>query len=77
MKEAIHPEYHDAEVECVGCGSKFTVGSVQAVIKTNVCSSCHPFFTGKQVLVDAEGRVQRFMKKYAKVQPAAPAAKEA
>ena len=68
MKDAIHPKFHEAMVTCGGCGSTFTTGSVLNEIRVNVCSECHPFYTGKQKLVDAEGRVDRFKKKYAKFQ---------
>ena len=65
MKPEIHPTYYkDAKVICV-CGNTFTTGSVLKEIKIDICSSCHPFYTGKQKLVDTEGRVERFRKKYA------------
>ena len=67
MKEGIHPEYFDAQVECASCSNTFTVGSTSKKLVVNVCSNCHPFYTGKQSLVDAEGRVERFKKKYAKL----------
>lgn len=64
MKEAIQPKYtHEAVVKCV-CGNTFKTGSVQDELKVDVCSKCHPFFTGKQKLLDKGGRVERFMKKY-------------
>ncbi len=66
MKEGIHPEYHRAVVHCSGCGNSFETGSTIPEIRVSVCSSCHPFFTGKQKLVDTEGRVDRFKRKYAK-----------
>ena len=66
MKEGIHPEYFQATVSCAGCGNTFVVGSTIPEIKIGVCSNCHPFFTGKQRLVDSEGRVDRFKRKYAK-----------
>ena len=66
MKADIHPKYYkDAKVTCV-CGNEFTTGSTLPEIKLDICSACHPFYTGKQKLVDVEGRVQRFQKKYAK-----------
>lgn len=66
MKEGIHPEYHqESKVTCVGCGNTFTTGSTVPELRINVCSKCHPFFTGKQKLVDAEGRVDRFRRRYA------------
>ncbi len=79
MKPQIHPEYFQANVVCGGCGGTFTTGSTISEIRVNVCSACHPFYTGKQKLVDAEGRVDRFKRKYAKTgaTPAADAAPEA
>ncbi len=65
MKEGIHPEYHKAKVRCA-CGNEFEVGSTLKEIKVEICSQCHPFFTGKQKLVDTAGRVEKFMKKYGK-----------
>jgi len=66
MKKGIHPEYHKATVHCA-CGSEFETGSTVKEINVEICSSkCHPFFTGKQKLVDSAGRVERFRKKYAK-----------
>ncbi|MBN2543770.1 50S ribosomal protein L31 [bacterium] len=63
MKKEIHPEYHQAKVTC-SCGNSFTVGSTKKEIKLEVCSACHPFFTGKQKLLDTAGRVEKFKKKY-------------
>lgn len=65
MKKGIHPEYHEATVHCA-CGSTFQTGSTVKSINVEICSSCHPFFTGKQKLIDSAGRVERFRKKYAK-----------
>ncbi len=65
MKEGIHPEYKQVKVICA-CGEKFTIGSTRPSIHVDICSKCHPFFTGTQKLVDAEGRVEKFKKKYAK-----------
>lgn len=63
MKKNIHPTfYSNAQVTC-NCGQTFTVGSTKKDIKVDVCSSCHPFFTGKAKLVDAQGRVEKFMAK--------------
>jgi large subunit ribosomal protein L31 len=76
MKKGIHPKYYEVKVTCVGCNTSFTTGSTIPEITSNVCSSCHPFYTGKQKLVDAEGRVDRFNKKYSKFNAAAPAATE-
>jgi len=63
MKENIHPAYHNAKVRCA-CGNEFEVGSTQEEIRVEICSSCHPFFTGKQKLVDTAGRVEKFQRKY-------------
>lgn len=65
MKTGIHPEYREATVSCA-CGIKFQTRSTVGDIKVDICSKCHPFFTGTQNIVDAEGRVERFKKKYAK-----------
>lgn len=63
MKTAIHPTYtHTAKVICLTCGNTFTTGSTLDEIKVEVCSNCHPFFTGKQNLIDTAGRVDRFKK---------------
>ena len=67
MREGIHPKwYPDAKVTCASCGTVWTVGSTRPTLQIDVCSNCHPFFTGKQKIVDAEGRVEKFKKKYAK-----------
>jgi large subunit ribosomal protein L31 len=63
MKPEIHPKYQVAKVNCV-CGNEFETGSVKAELRVEICSNCHPFFTGKQKFVDAGGRVDRFKKKY-------------
>ncbi len=65
MKQGIHPEYGEAKVVCA-CGETFTTLSTKSSIHLDICSKCHPFFTGKQKIVDAEGRVEKFRKKYAK-----------
>ncbi len=65
MKKDIHPEYHLANVRCA-CGNEFQVGSTLKEIKVEICSQCHPFYTGKQKLVDTAGRVEKFMRKYGK-----------
>ncbi len=62
MKEKIHPEYKEAKVICA-CGETFITRSTKPVIKVDICSKCHPFYTGKQKIVDTEGRVEKFMKK--------------
>jgi large subunit ribosomal protein L31 len=65
VKTGIHPEYHTATVKCA-CGNTFQTRSTQAEIHTDICNQCHPFFTGKQKLVDTAGRVERFRQKYGK-----------
>ncbi len=68
MKKGIHPEYVETVVRCA-CGNEFKTRSTKAKINTEICSNCHPFFTGKQKLVDSEGRVERFIRKYGKTTP--------
>ena len=63
MKDGIHPKYVESKVLC-SCGETFTTRSNLPEIKVEVCSACHPFYTGKQKLVDTAGRVERFNKKY-------------
>lgn len=63
MKQGIHPEYQECTVTCA-CGATFKTGSVKKDLKIEICSQCHPFFTGKQKLVDTGGRVDRFNKRY-------------
>lgn len=63
MKQDTHPKYYLATVSCA-CGNTFQAGSTQPEIKVEICSSCHPFFTGKQKFVDTAGRVEKFKKKY-------------
>lgn len=65
MKEKIHPEYKESKVVCA-CGETFITRSTKSIIKVDICSKCHPFYTGKQKIVDTEGRVEKFMKKYSK-----------
>jgi large subunit ribosomal protein L31 len=65
MKKGIHPTYKKSIVTCV-CGNVFETRSTSGNLKIEICSKCHPFFTGKQKLVDSAGRVERFVKKYAK-----------
>ncbi len=65
MKEKIHPTFYaDAQVTCV-CGNTFKTGSTQSEVRVDICSNCHPYYTGKQKLMDTEGRIDRFRKKYA------------
>ncbi|HEY7339937.1 MAG TPA: 50S ribosomal protein L31 [Ktedonobacterales bacterium] len=63
MKAGIHPEYVEATVTCA-CGNTFTVGSTKPVLKVDVCSKCHPFYTGQQRILDTAGRVERFRKRF-------------
>ncbi|MEE8397821.1 MAG: 50S ribosomal protein L31 [Desulfobacterales bacterium] len=63
MKADIHPEYSTTTATCA-CGTTFEVGSTRENIRTETCSNCHPFFTGKQKLIDTAGRIERFKKKY-------------
>ena len=63
MKEGIHPNYQVTNVKCA-CGNEFQTGSTKANIRVEICSNCHPFYTGKQKLVDTGGRVDRFKKRF-------------
>jgi large subunit ribosomal protein L31 len=75
MKEGMHPEYYpQAQVIC-GCGNTFTTGATKQVIKTDICSACHPFFTGEQRIVDTAGQVERFMRRLEKKEKRAKEAK--
>lgn len=65
MKQGIHPEYQVVNVQCV-CGATYTMRSTKAIKKLEICASCHPFFTGKQKLLDSAGRVEKFRQRYAK-----------
>ena len=65
MRKDIHPEYYDTEIVC-SCGNVIPTRSTKKEIRIEICSNCHPFFTGKQKLVDSEGRVERFKRRYAK-----------
>jgi len=66
LKEGIHPDYVECRVIC-SCGETFVTRSTKPEIKVEVCSACHPFYTGKQKVVDSTGRVERFNKKYRRV----------
>jgi large subunit ribosomal protein L31 len=68
MKKGIHPVYREATVHCA-CGASFRTRSTSGNLNVDICSNCHPFFTGTQKIVDTEGRVERFKKKYAKKLP--------
>ena len=63
MKSGIHPKYNRITAKCA-CGNEIEVGTVNKEIKVEICSACHPFFTGKQKLVDTAGRVEKFLRKY-------------
>ena len=63
MKESIHPKYEQGTVRCA-CGETFVTGSTKGELKVEICSKCHPFYTGRQKLVDTGGRVDRFKKRY-------------
>jgi len=65
MKTEIHPQYQQVQVHCA-CGETFTTGSTRKELRVEICSKCHPFFTGKQKLVDSAGRIDRFQQRYAK-----------
>jgi len=68
MKKDIHPNYDECRVTCA-CGNTFTTRSTKKEIRVEICSQCHPFFTGKQKLIDSAGRVEKFRKKYGEVKP--------
>ena len=74
MKDKIHPKYYKTTATCA-CGATYDIGSTKENIRVDICSNCHPLFTGKQKLMDTEGRVERFKKKYAKVTTATAAKK--
>lgn len=64
MKKGIHPEYHEKAVVTCACGNTFETGSTKESLRVEVCSECHPFFTGQQRFSERGGRVERFKKKY-------------
>ncbi|MDR0832406.1 MAG: 50S ribosomal protein L31 [Bacillales bacterium] len=66
MQTGIHPKYFKAKVVCTTCGSEFETGSTIKEIKVDTCSNCHPFYTGKQKFVNAQGRAAKFKEKYSK-----------
>lgn len=72
MKADIHPNYVEASVRC-SCGNTFTTRSTSAELTSELCNECHPFYTGKQKLVDSGGRIDRFERRYGKRKSAAPA----
>ncbi len=63
MKAGIHPKYQKASVHCA-CGNAFETSSIKPEIRVEICSNCHPFYTGKQKIVDTEGRVEKFLQRY-------------
>jgi len=63
MKADIHPNYVESSVTC-GCGNKFTTRSTRKIITVEICSACHPFFTGKMKFIDTTGRVEKFQRKF-------------
>ena len=63
MKQGIHPKYHEVTARCA-CGNTFKTRSTKPELHLEICSACHPFFTGRQKLIDTEGRVERFTKKF-------------
>ncbi|MBX3183296.1 MAG: 50S ribosomal protein L31 [Polyangiaceae bacterium] len=65
MKQELHPDYHTVQASCA-CGHQFATRSTSKELRVDVCSQCHPFFTGKQRFVDTAGRIDRFRKKYGK-----------
>jgi large subunit ribosomal protein L31 len=71
MKADIHPEYVETSVKC-SCGNTFTTRSTKADLRVELCSECHPFYTGKQKLVDSGGRIEKFEKRYGRRKSAAP-----
>jgi large subunit ribosomal protein L31 len=70
MKEEIHPTYYPEAVVRCACGNTWTTGSTKPEVRTDVCSACHPFFTGEQRIVDSEGRVDRFYRRLRQAQVA-------
>lgn len=68
MKKDIHPDYSECTVICA-CGNAFTTRSTKKEIRVEICSKCHPFYTGKQKFIDSAGRVEKFRKKYAHIKP--------
>jgi large subunit ribosomal protein L31 len=71
MKQALHPSYKDIKISCA-CGNVIETRATTDHISVEICSNCHPFYTGKAKLIDTEGRVERFLNKYKKKTPAAP-----
>ena len=63
MKPKIHPKFQQASVKCGSCGTTFEIGSTRSELRVDVCNSCHPFFTGKQMIMDTAGQVERFQRR--------------
>lgn len=63
MQEGIHPEYKEVSISCV-CGAKYETRSTKAITKIDICANCHPFYSGKQKIIDTEGRIEKFRKKF-------------
>ncbi len=63
MKPKTHPKYHQANVVCGSCGTTYTIGSTRPELRVDVCAACHPFYTGKQTIIDTAGQVERFQKR--------------
>jgi large subunit ribosomal protein L31 len=63
MKPDTHPKYYQSQVHCASCGTEFIVGSTHEELRVDICSNCHPFYTGKQTIVDTAGQVERFQKR--------------
>jgi large subunit ribosomal protein L31 len=76
MKPKIHPKYHDVVVTCA-CGETFRARSTNPDLRLEICSKCHPFFTGKQKLIDSAGRVERFQRRYKNAPPQGSGKKKA
>ncbi|MEY3161956.1 MAG: ribosomal protein [Planctomycetota bacterium] len=72
MQDAIHPKYNECKVSCA-CGNKFVTKSTRNEIKVDICSECHPYYTGAQKFVDTAGRVDKFLKRYGKAKEGAGA----
>jgi large subunit ribosomal protein L31 len=70
MKAKIHPQYQQATVHCASCKATFQVGSTRSDLHVDVCSNCHPFFTGKQTIIDTAGQVERFQRRLERTQRA-------
>ncbi len=66
VKKDIHPSYNEVNIQCV-CGNTFSTKSTSNIAKIDICSACHPFYTGKQKILDTEGRIEKFRKKYTRI----------